>query len=77
MSEYAKDRHKRAAMALGNALTEGAESSWAGLTIILMARLNSGERAMLADSVLNSLTEDHAYKVASMALFGVLHGEVL
>ena len=77
MSKYAKDAHKRVARGLGCVLTLGTESAWHGLTIILMARLSKAERASLAFAALNSLSEDHAYMTASVALFGTLHGEVV
>lgn len=77
MSLYAKDGHKRIATAISYALTLGTSKAWEGLTLILMARLSKAERAALAYSALISLDDDTAYKTASVALFGVMNGEVV
>jgi hypothetical protein len=77
MSLYAKDQHTRIAKAIGYALTLGTSKAWEGLSLILMARLSKAERAALAYSALISLDEDTAYRTASVALFGVLNGEVV
>lgn len=77
MSLYGKDAHKWVAKAIGYALNLGTESAWRGLTIVLMARLSDEERAALAFAALSSLSDDHAYLTASVALYGVLDGEVL
>jgi hypothetical protein len=77
MSKWDKDAHKRVAKSLGYVLTQDSEAAWRDLTIVLMARLTEAERAALAFATLNSLPEDHAYLTASVALYGVLNGEVL
>ena len=76
-SLYAKDAHTRIAKAIGYTLTLGTSKAWEGLSLILMARLSKAERAALAYSALISLDEDTAYRTASVALFGVLNGEVV
>ena len=76
MSKYGKDKHKRIAKMLGYVLTLGRVSDWHGFTISLLANLSEKERAALAFSALNSLDHNNAYKIASVALFGVLNGEV-
>lgn len=76
MSLYSMDAHKRVATAISYALTLGTSKAWEGLSLILMARLSKAERAALAYSALISLDDDTAYKTASVALFGVMNGEV-
>lgn len=77
MSLYSTAAHKRVATAISYALTLGTSKAWEGLSLILMARLSKAERAALAYSALISLDEDTAYRTASVALFGVLNGEVV
>lgn len=77
MSKWGKPGHKSIAKSLGYALTVGTEAAWRGFTIILLARLTEHERAALAFATLNSLDHNNAYMTASVALFGVLDGEVL
>lgn len=76
MSTLQKPDHQRVAKSVGYALTLGDEAAWHGLTIVMLARLTELERAALAYAALNSLKENNAYRVASVAVFGVLHGEV-
>jgi hypothetical protein len=76
MSNWASDSHKRVATAISFALTLSTSKAWEGLSLILMARLTKAERAALAYSALLSLDDDLAYRTASVALFGVLNGEV-
>ena len=42
-----------------------------------MARLTNHERAAIAYSALRSLSDNDAYLTASLAIFGVLRGEVV
>tara|TARA_R110002111_G_scaffold141126_1_gene207199 strand:- start:491 stop:994 length:504 start_codon:yes stop_codon:yes gene_type:complete len=77
MSLYADDNHKRAAKSLGYVLTAGTSDAWEDFVLILKARLTKGERQALAMAALVTLDDDTAYLTASMALFGVLDGEVL
>jgi hypothetical protein len=76
MSLFGKPAHKKMARALGYALNIGTSAAWHSLTIVLLARLTTAERAGLAYAALKSLEEDQAYKTASVAIFGTLHGEV-
>ncbi|SDY18429.1 hypothetical protein [Citreimonas salinaria] len=74
----AKDSRNRVANAIRNFLTLGVSGERAvGLAIILAARLSEEERASIAYAALLGLEEDHAYRIASMAVFGVSAGEVL
>lgn len=75
MSLYARDGHKRAAKALGFALTIATERAWLGLSNILEHRLSTEERAALAFAALRSLDDHTAYLTASAALFEVVNGE--
>ena len=77
MSLYAKTAHKRVAKAIGYVLTLDTPEAWDGFSLILLARLNKRKRAALAYAALNSLDDDTAYRTASVALFGVLNGEVV
>ncbi|WP_147419670.1 hypothetical protein [Sulfitobacter guttiformis] len=77
MSLYAKDRHKRAAKALGFVLTLGTSEAWSGLIIVLLARLKPEERAKLAYASLMTLEDDQAYQIANAALYGVYKGELV
>lgn len=58
MSLYAKDNHKRAARALGYALTLGTSGAWLDFAAITAARLTDQERGGLAYAGLRSLNED-------------------
>ncbi|MEP4039214.1 hypothetical protein [Pseudophaeobacter sp.] len=75
MSLYGKDSHKRIAKAVGFALTIGTSAAWHELTVLLMFRLTEAERAGLAYAALSSLSEDNAYDVAILALFGAVTAE--
>lgn len=77
MNLFAEDRHKRAAKAFGYVLTVANSEAWEGFVTVLTARLTVGEREALACAALVTLDDDTAYRAASMALFGVLDGEVL
>lgn len=77
MSTLQKPRHQSVTRSIGYALTLGDEPAWHGLTIVMLARLEEEERAALAYAALKSLTEDNAYRVASVAMFGVLDGKVV
>ena len=68
MAEFAKDRHKRAAKALGYALTLDSESGWHALSMILTARLSREERAALAFAALCSLDDDAGRITADFAI---------
>lgn len=77
MSKWAKPAHKAVARAIGYALTLGIDSGRAlGLATIFAARLSDEEKAGLAYAALMSMNEDHAYAVATLAIYGVWNGEV-
>lgn len=65
---YIKHEHKRAALALGYALTLSDHDAWFGASAIWMARLRAPERAALAFSALMSMDPDDALMTAESAL---------
>ena len=58
MSLYAQDRHKRAARALGYALTLADRAWWSDTAVIWEARLDRAERYELARSVMLAMPPD-------------------
>lgn len=78
MSKWAKPAHKAVARALGYALTLGVDGDRsAALAMIFAAKLTEQERAGIAYAALRSMDEDHAYQIASFAIFGVWNGEAV
>ncbi|MEY8842038.1 hypothetical protein AB9K41_23665, partial [Cribrihabitans sp. XS_ASV171] len=70
MSLYAKKAHKRAAKALGYALTLGGFDAWRDASAIWSARLAPDERAAVAWAALTALSREDAEKVATGVLGG-------
>ncbi len=68
MSRFAKPAHKSAARMLGYALTLNDFDTWAGLALVLRARLDTTERAALAYMALRSLDEADAIATSEAAL---------
>ena len=78
MLKWAKPAHKRVARAIGFFLTLGITGDRAaGLATIFAARLTEDERAGIAYAALRSMSEDNAYQVANIAIFGVWNGEAV
>lgn len=70
MSLYAKSKHKRAAKALGYALTVDSEPAWLAASAIWQARLTPQETASMAWAALAATEPALAQEVASAALRG-------
>ncbi|KZX94489.1 hypothetical protein A3722_06395 [Sulfitobacter sp. HI0027] len=77
MNRPRPDDRERAVRSIGYALTLDTSQAWEGLSLILEARTTTRERAALAYAALKALDDDTAYRTASVALFGVIDGEVL
>ncbi|MFG6634509.1 hypothetical protein ACGYJ8_01025 [Sulfitobacter sp. 1A12126] len=77
MTRPLPDDRERAVRSIGYALTLDTSQAWEGLSLILEARTTTRERAALAYAALKALDDDTAYRTASVALFGVIDGEVL
>lgn len=67
MARHAKDRHKRAAKALGYALTLDEPRGWSEAGLILAARLTRLELASLAFASLRALCPEDRAMIASAA----------
>lgn len=58
MKAFAKPDHKCVARCVGYSLTLNTFDAWAGLSVVLAARLDDEERAALAYAALRSLEDD-------------------
>ena len=63
--------------ALGYTLTLGDQLAWSGFSAVMAQNLTDEEIASIAYWALCRLDDDTAYLTASVALFGVMNGEVL
>lgn len=70
LSRLIKDRHKRAAKALGYALTLADPKNWAAIAIIWEARLEPAERYELARSVMLAMRPEDNEALAADVLGG-------
>jgi len=67
MQDHAEDRHKRAARMLGYVLLSDTPEAWAGLSVVLLARLTVEERGKLAFAALRALEPRHRQIVLDAA----------
>jgi hypothetical protein len=74
MTRFALDRHKRAARAVGYALTANLPVLWHDLSLIFIARLTGVERAALAFAALRSLDPEDRERIFEAAHRGHTDG---
>ena len=66
------DKYQATAAALKYALILGDENGWAGLSLVIFARLTRQEKAALAYATLCTMPDNAIRDVADLAIFGNL-----
>lgn len=69
--------HASVQRGIGHALTLGNQASWDDLAYLMALRLSPAERVGMLWAAVQSLDDNAAYMTVSLALFGVMGGEVV